>query len=193
MFGNALAGSEVEMVAATNEFEAVYEQLRSRMVASVRKGGLHENDVEDVVHDALEKLLSETVRPGAPNIAVRGFTALRDKRAEHYRREARRGERVTALTLPPDGEGNEHERPELVSVEQAIKMVDLRETITAVAGEDAMRFAVLKACGATEYDIGVLLGWQPPRAAAARVQLTRKKTQIAQALLDTLTEGGNTW
>lgn len=85
------------MVSAINEYEAAYEQLRGRMIASTRHRGIHENDVEDVVHDALEKLLGEHVRPGAPSRQVRGYTALRDKRAEHSRREARRSQRLTRI------------------------------------------------------------------------------------------------
>jgi DNA-directed RNA polymerase specialized sigma24 family protein len=193
MFGNARFPSEVEMVAAPNEFEAVYDELRARMVASVRHRALVPvDDVEDVVHNALEKLLSEKVRAGAPRLSVRAFTAFRDKRAEYYRRQEHSGETMP-LTLTAGDDGYEHERPELASADQALAMFELRATISAIAGQDAMRFALLKACGATEPDIAILLGWPPARAAAARVQLSRKKAQIAQAVLDTLTEGGNTW
>jgi DNA-directed RNA polymerase specialized sigma24 family protein len=192
MFGNDRVASEVEMVAAPKEHEAVYEQLRERLVGYALARGIARDDVEDVVHDALEKLLCEIVRPGAPKLEIRGFRALKDKRAEHYRRLERNDDRVVPLMLRGD-DGLESERPELAAPDAAIPLFETYETIAAVAGRDAMRFAVLKACRATEDDIALLLGWTPQRTAAARVQLGRKKAEIAQALNDTLTEGGNTW
>jgi DNA-directed RNA polymerase specialized sigma24 family protein len=192
MFGNRPVASEVEMVAAPNEREAVYEQLRERLVGYALRRGLSAHDAEDVVHDALEKLLHETVRPGAPKIEIRAYTALKDKRAEHYRRQQRFDDRVVPLTLR-DHEGLEQERPELAMSDAAIPLFESCETIAAIAGRDAMRFAIFKACRATEDDIALLLGWTPRRTAAARVQLGRKKAEIAEALNDTLTEGGNTW
>lgn len=71
-------------------------------------------------------------------------------------------------------------------MDAAFRLFELRETVEAIAGSDAMRFALLKACRATENEIAALLGWSVARAAAARVQLGRKKTQITLALLDTL-------
>lgn len=173
------------MVTAINDYEAVYERLRGRMVATVRKRGVHANDVEDVVHDALEKLLNESIGPGAPPLEIRGYTALHDKQVEHFRREDRRSSRTTSLQLP-DADGVERERPELASHDAALRLFELRETIGAIAGQDAARFALLSSCGATEKDIAVLLGWPPARAAAARVQLGRKKAQIVHATLDML-------
>lgn len=174
------------MVAATDEYDAAYGRLRSRLLNSARWHGIHENDLEDVVHDALAKLLAEQTRPGAPALDVRGYTALHDKRVEYWRREERRRGRFTSLTLSPDEDGHEQERPEVASIDAALSLFELRELVGAIAGRDAMLFALLNACGATENDVAALLGWPPSRAAAARVQLARKKAQIALASLDTL-------
>lgn len=186
MFGFDRARSEVEMVSATNEYEAAYERLRGVMIASARRRQLDEHDVEDVVHDALVKVLEEYVRPGAPSLERRAHAALGDKRVEYWRREARRSPRVTSLTLPPDEDGYERERPELASEDAALQLLELRDLIEAIAGRDAMLFALLKSCGATESDIAILLSWPRERAAAARVQLGRKKPLLVQAINDTL-------
>lgn len=186
MFGFGPIGSEVEMVTATNEYETAYERLRYGMIASARRRQVDENDIEDVVHDALVKVLEEHVRPGAPSLQRRAHAALRDKRVEHWRREERRSNRITSLTLAPDEHGYEHERPDLASIDATIQLLELRDLIEAITGRDAMLFALFKSCGATEYDIAILLGWPRERAAAARVQLGRKKALIAQAINDTL-------
>lgn len=174
------------MVTATSEYEGAYERLRGQLIASARRRHVHVNDLEDVVHDALEKMLREHVRPGAPSLKVRSFTALRDKQVEHFRREVRRSERVTSLTLPADEEGHVQERAEVASIDAAFQLFELRATIEAIAGTDAMRFAFLSVFGATENDIAILLQWPATRAAAARVQFGRKKAHIARAIIDTL-------
>jgi DNA-directed RNA polymerase specialized sigma24 family protein len=192
MFGNGPVQSEVENVAAPNEHEAVYEQLRERLVVFALGRGSSPHDAEDIAHDALEKLLRETVRPGAPKLEIRAFRAMKDKRAEYYRRQERHDQGVVPLMLRGE-DGFEHERPEVAAPDAAIPLLETYETIAGIAGRDAMRFAILKACRATENDIAVLLGWTPQRTAAARIQLSRKKAEIAQAILDTLSEGGDTW
>jgi hypothetical protein len=161
-------------VAAINEYEAVYERLRGRMVASVRRRGVHENDVEDVVQDALEKLLNERIRPGAPPVEARAYASLEDKRIEHLRRESRRLPRVATLTLPADVAGRELERPEMASADSAFQMFELRATIEAIAGPDAMRYALLNACGATEDDIAIC--WAGHR----REQLPRGSSSVGR-------------
>jgi len=185
------------MVTATNEYEASYERLRSGMIRSARRSGMirsarrsgiHVDDVEDVVHDALVKMLGEHVRSGAPSLERRAHAVLRDKRAEHWRREHRRSARLTSLNLPPGEAGYEQERPEMAKADPAPQLLELRDLIESIAGRDATLFALLKACGATESDIVILLGWTPARAAAARIQLGRKKALIAHAVTDALTE-----
>jgi DNA-directed RNA polymerase specialized sigma24 family protein len=185
MFGFGAVPSEVEMVAATDEYE-VYERLRAGMLASARRNRVPENDVEDVIQDALVKLLGEHVRPGGPSLDRRAHTALHDKRVEHWRRERRRAPRLAPLNLPPDENGYEQERVEMASLDATVQMLELRDLVEAIAGRDAMLFALLKSCRATESDIAALLGWSPERAAAARVQLGRKKALIANAINDTL-------
>jgi DNA-directed RNA polymerase specialized sigma24 family protein len=163
--------------------EAVYEKLRARVLSAALRRGIPANDAEDFAHDVLEKTLREVLRPGAPTLEIRAFAAMRDKSAEYWRRAERRPQLV-ALTLPLDEQGVEEERPEMAVSDDAFAIIELRHVISAIAGEDAMRFALLKIWGGTEADIAVLLGWSPQRAAAARVQLGRKKGEIARAALD---------
>ena len=112
---------------------------------------------------------------------MRAFTAMRDKTFE-YRRRIRRRPKLVALTLRADERDVEEERPELAVSESSFAIVELRDLIASIAGDDAMRFMLLKLWRATERDIAVLLGWPQDRATAARVQLGRKKGEIRRAI-----------
>lgn len=183
MFGFGTPATEKEMVEPVeSEREVVYGKLRRRLLRAALAKGIPEDDAEDFAHDVVEKTLREVVRPAAPALEIRAGAAVRDKRAEYSRRVQRRPQLVP-LTLPTNEEGAEQERPELAVVDGAFAILELRDVIVSVAGEDAMRFALLKTWGATESDIALLLGWPPQRAAAARVQLGRKKGEIARAVL----------
>ena len=83
-----------------------------------------------------------------------------------------------------DEDGHETEQPDVAIFDEGYLLLEARDLVASIAGEDAMEFALLTSCGATERDVAVILGWPPNRAAAARVQLGRKKADIALALLD---------
>jgi DNA-directed RNA polymerase specialized sigma24 family protein len=164
------------------EGEAVYRKLRSRLhVSAARRVPIDE--VDDLVQDTLEKVLREPLRAGAPNLARRAFAALHDKEVELWRRDQRRRARHADLVLV-DEDGDEGERPDVAILDDGYLLLEARDLVASIAGEDAIEFALLTSCGATERDVAVILGWPPNRAAAARVQLGRKKAEIALALLD---------
>lgn len=184
MFGFSGEPSEVVVVAAPIEIEreAAYRRLRVRLsVSAARRVPL--DDVDDLVHDTLEKVLRERVRENAPQLERRAFAALHDKEVELWRRNERRRRRQTTLFLV-DGEKGEVERPEVAIFDEGFLLLEARDVVAGIAGEDAVQFALLTSCGATEADVAVMLAWPPNRAAAARVQLGRKKAEIALALLD---------
>ncbi len=145
------------------------------MVARTRKNGLSWDDAEDLVQDALLKVMRQGVRSGAPSLAVRAFVALRDRRSERARMAARRA------FLDPMPRSALAERDVGVT-ESGYAVVEICEVLTAIAGADVMKFARLKAQGATEADIAEQPGWSPQRAAAARIRLGRKKAALAAAL-----------
>lgn len=160
-----------------------YRNLRLRLAASAARR-VPRDEVDDLVQDTLEKVLRERVRPGAPTLPKRAFAALRDKEAELWRREERRRGREATLMLVDGDEAAE--RPEVAIFDEGQRLLEARDLVSRIAGEDAVQFALLTSCGATEADVAALLGWPPNRAAAARVQLGRKKAEIALALFDVL-------
>lgn len=60
-------------------------ELRRRMVTAALRSGVGWDDVEDVVQEALAKLLREQPRTGAPPVQIWAFATLRDKRVEFMR------------------------------------------------------------------------------------------------------------
>jgi len=157
------------------------EEIRSALVRSAR-GGQHrvpERDAEDVAHEAIVKYLRQPAAPGVPDQA-RAFRALRDSRADYYRRRNRRPEELAG-----DVFGSSSQAPDQRWVEAAF-------TIEQIAGRDARLFCQHKAEGYTQEDIGRLPGWTPRRAAAAYKQFQRHHQQIADALAIKLKETDGT-
>lgn len=152
--------------------------LRRRLVARGRAYGLPLHDVEDLVQDALIKVLRERSRPGQPPVEIRALTALRDVRAEHFRRHSRETARVSTT----GDELGDSEPPTGGSAFSSLDVVELCESVRRLVGTDVMTFAVLKSMGATEADVATLMGWAPRRAAAARVQLSRKRRLLIEAM-----------
>lgn len=177
-----------EVVVEMKADEVGLTRLRSLLVASARKQGLHPNDVEDVVQQALLKIWRESPRPGAPAIEIRAQRALRDIRIEFYRQRSRRQGEYSA---PEPGEDSRARSlpEELVYEERAYQLIELNDLVTRILPPDARTYAFLKMLKATEADIARLMGWSEKRAAAARVQLGRKKAEIVRAVLNALTTG----
>ena len=171
---------------AEHRREVALGRVRRALVRRAATLGVPANDVEDVVQDALMKALGERPRPNAPPFPARASAALDDKRREFFRAEARRRARTTTLMIFDEGTSDEGERPEFALLDSGYALLELADAVTAIAGEDAMRFAVLRSFGATEDDVALLLRWPPNRAAAARVQLGRKKAELIALVLDQL-------
>lgn len=165
---------------ATDSYDPeVLSALRGRMVASALRKGLGWHDAEDVVQEALLKAVREHVRPGAPPLPARAFTALHDRHVEFVRRSARQRKREVPTEHLEEAEVAKVEMG--VNEDPRLRLLELCLVVSAIAGSDAMRFAQLKSEGATEHDVAALIG--PRRAAAARRRLAKKKAAIAQALL----------
>lgn len=168
--------------------EAELGRLRGRMVRRARRLGVPADEIEDVVQEALLKAIRERERPGAPGLEVRAFTALRDKRAEFARARARRlrlGSPIVAERLSLEGE--------LEAPGSGTELIELWELVREIAGEDAVVFALLKSLGATEEDVARIMEWPRSRAAASRVQLSRRKPLILQAMAEGLEEEESKW
>jgi DNA-directed RNA polymerase specialized sigma24 family protein len=155
--------------------------IRQAMVSSAR-GGHHSvpaADAEDVVQEAIIKYLG---RPAAEGVAeeARAFTALRDARADYYRRRSRRPEVLTGEVLP------------LPSKPADERLIEAALTIEQIAGGDARLYCEYKQKGYTQSDIGRLAGWSPQRAAAAYKQVQRHHQQLASALEIKLKENHGT-
>ena len=167
--------------------ETVLAGLRNELVRSARKQDLHPNDVEDVVQEALLKVSREKPRAGAPSLEIRARKALKDKRAEFFRSQARRPSEVPLVS--ESDENLDRDLPdELVYEEQLYDLVDLAADIRRLFPEDARTFAYLKMLNSTEGDVAALMGWTSKKAAAARMQLNRKR-QVARAVLEALSDG----
>lgn len=168
-------------------------ELRRRMVTAALRHGVGWDDVEDVVQEALAKLLREQPRRGAPPVQIRAFAALRDKRVEFMRVQAReRKRRVQGAPAGP-GADDEGRGVDIPQEDARLALVEACQLVCGIAGYDAMCFAALKGLGATERDVSEFMGWSAQRVAAARVRLARKKATITQALLETLTPREESW
>jgi DNA-directed RNA polymerase specialized sigma24 family protein len=156
------------------------ERLRDIRRALVRStlGGQHSvplRDAEDVVQEAIIKYLGREPAPGVAEEA-RAFRALRDVRADYYRRQSRRPEELTGEVLPFSVKPSDE------------RLVDAALTIEQIAGRDARLYCEYKSDGYTQADIGRLPGWSAQRAAAAYKQFQRHHQQIASALAINLKE-----
>lgn len=155
--------------------------IRQAMVISARGGhySVPAADAEDVVQEAIIKYLG---RPTAAGVAeeARAFTALRDTRADYYRRRSRRPEVLTGDPLP------------LPSKSADERLIEGALTIEQIAGRDARLYCEYKQRGYTQSDIGRLPGWSRQRAAAAYKQVQRHHPQIASALEIKLKENHGT-
>lgn len=151
--------------------------VRKALFGSTRGGNYHvpEPDAEDVVQDALLKYLAKPPSPGVAEEA-RAFTALRDVRAEYYRRQARRPEELTPRILPSS------------SAPADERLTEAELAIEQIAGPDVRLYCQLKKEGYTQTDIGRLPGWSQRRAAAAYKQFQRHHQPIAEALAIKLKE-----
>jgi DNA-directed RNA polymerase specialized sigma24 family protein len=150
--------------------------LRTRLRHSAAAGGtVPAADVEDVAQEAMLKLVREERREDAPSLVVRGFVALRQARAEYFRRRSRAKEPpLEALEL--------HE--EVGRADAEARLMELEDMLRALCGEDALEMARARQAGMTERELAEQPGWTPQRAGAARKRLKRAGDRLRSALLD---------
>lgn len=188
MFVFVIAHAEYQDVSSSEKHPEIDARLRRRLVGGARAAGAG-SESEDVAHDAVVRLLKETVGPKSPPIEARALTALRRVLIERWRKSERRNkitkeDRVVEASDDPG---------EPVVNDVALEIVELSQDLRAVVGEDVMTMALLRTyCGMTENDIARELGWTAARAAAVRVRMGRNKPLISKLLKDFGSKGGST-
>jgi hypothetical protein len=150
--------------------------LRVRLHHSTAAGGtVPAADVEDVTQEAMLKVVCEEQREEAPSLVVRGFVALRQARAEYFRRRSR-------VKEPPLEALELHE--EVGRADAEARLIQLEDMVRAECGEDALEMARARQAGMTERELAEQLGWTPQRAGAARKRLKRAGDRLRSALID---------
>jgi DNA-directed RNA polymerase specialized sigma24 family protein len=160
--------------------------LRRRLVTTARKRGMPVRDVDDVVQDAILKILKRGSWTNE-NLERYLYRALRDKEAEHWRRKKSREPQV----LPADDGQHPHdplERWSPPSRESSLDFMLTESAVRQVLDADAMAYAVLHAMGFTGRQIARQLGWTQKKVEAARIRLARKKRAVALAVLGHIPE-----
>jgi hypothetical protein len=128
-----------------------------------------------VTQEAMLKVVSEEQRERAPSLIVRGFVALRQARAEYFRRRSRAKE-------PPLEALDLHE--EVGRVDAEARLMELEDLVRTECDEDALEFARARMVRSTERELAEEEGWTPQRAGAARKRLKRAGDRLRSALLD---------
>jgi DNA-directed RNA polymerase specialized sigma24 family protein len=148
-------------------------RLRGRLLASTRgsTASVPPRDAEDVVQEAMIRLVREPARADAPSDEIRAHVALKRERANYYRRRARRPEQLAAEPIALLAGGSDADA----------RLVQAAVAIEQIAGRDTRLLAELRGQRYTYQDIASELGWSMRRVEAARKQLERHKDQIAVA------------
>jgi DNA-directed RNA polymerase specialized sigma24 family protein len=154
--------------------------MRADLVAAAVR--VPARDREDVVQEALLRLVrEEQPRPGVP-LKAQARRRLQRATADYYRRESRRP-RLTLLE--PEEQGSTHEVA-ASEAESWRKVRAFRQRLEELAGRDAALYAVLKGLfKMSEREIAELPGWNANRAGAARKQLSRAKERFPELIDDT--------
>jgi RNA polymerase sigma factor (sigma-70 family) len=171
-----------------------YDALRRRMLG-ISERRVPVADAEDLVQEALEKFIRERVRPGAPPPEVRAFRALRDKRAEYFRRKGRHDRRQIAridegrnLAEEEDSSGPAFVEP--AEEEAGYRVAEILAALEQILGPEVVEYVWMKFRGLTMEEIAREPGWDKRRVARVRMRLARKKKGVAIAILGRLPEGG---
>lgn len=160
-------------------------QLRRRLFKSAASRGMPARDVDDVVQEAIYKILKRG-NWSEETLETYLFRALRDKEAEYWRSKDREATLVKADDdKTPDEKLEEWTPPR---PEPGFDFVLTESAVRRTLDEDAMAYAVLHAMGFTGRQIARRLDWPLSRVEAARVRLARKKGAVALAVLEQLPE-----
>lgn len=151
-------------------------ELKALRLVMLKAARVAEADREDVVHEAMVRVLREEVRPSAPPLPARALSKLRDASIDLYRRQSRKKEPPLVVSLEACGE--------MACEDAAIKLAETSDMVRAIAGPDVLQYARWTAIGMTEREIAQQPGWSTKRAGAARRQLSRKTEALMRAYED---------
>lgn len=146
-------------------------------------------DAEDVVQEALIKLLREEARPDAPDVRVRAFRALRDTRVDYFRKESRRQEKLPTVSISKvqtevdrDEGGFPAQALEPVQRDSLLELVELFEAVEQIADPEILEYLKMKVERQTDGEIAQQSGWDNRRVARVRKRFQRKRTEIIEKL-----------
>jgi DNA-directed RNA polymerase specialized sigma24 family protein len=131
---------------------------------------------EDVTQDALLKVMSERVGPESPPVKVRALRAMKDKRAEHFRREQKydlHNPSELQATIEADG----------FAEDSAIAVITYMEALRRHLDPEAFDFfEMYKIRGLPAAEIAKLPGWDKKRVARVCRRVDRTLPVISKEL-----------
>jgi DNA-directed RNA polymerase specialized sigma24 family protein len=165
--------------------EPDWDVLHKRMKRTASRRGVPSADVDDVVQEAVFKILKRGSWT-SDNVESHVFRALKDKEAEYWRRRKRTEQRIHVASGDGDQVLDPLEKWSPPHPDAALELVLTESAIREVIDDDAMAFAVLNAMGFTGKQIAGTLNWSKKKTEAARIRLARKQNAIARAILRSL-------
>ena len=148
--------------------------VRQSLVRSAIAQGIPAMDADEVADRALEKAMLRSSMSGIP-LALRGRQALKDERAEYFRRCDARP--LIATSELPDVSSQD-------DPSSAIELLDSCHEIARVYGEDILKYAFLRIAGFSEREIAQQEGWDALRAGRVRRRLERNAPAIYDRILN---------
>lgn len=146
--------------------------MRERLVIAARASAVPSDDAEDLTQEALYRALKDD-RPSKLPLASRAKRKLRDVRAEHFRSPKR------ALLAEAEPLA---EQEALAREDAAYGMIELKDMVKSVGGEDVLAYARLRALKVPEREMAQRLDWTEQRVGAARKQFARKSPAMIDAV-----------
>jgi DNA-directed RNA polymerase specialized sigma24 family protein len=148
-------------------------QVRAALVRSMPTA---DADREDMVQEALIRLVQEPPPAKPVALIARAHRRLHHAKVEHFRRLS---VRPPLAAVAPHLESQSRSVELGISEDEATRrIVELARRLEELVGTDAVEFVLLKRCGYTESEIAARPGWNPRRAGAARKRLARLKEQF---------------
>lgn len=151
-------------------------ELRRNLAARLRGMGTPPEDVDDVVDRALEKAAAERNPDPTLTFGRRAGVALKDARAEYYRRREARPEIEPEAGVP--------DAASTVGVDGSVDFRRGVRALRAELGDDAAKFLVMTCIGLSERAIGECLGWDRLKTQRVRRRLERNAPAILRPYFD---------
>lgn len=158
--------------ATDQELQLIREKLRSL----ARRGGVPEMDVDDVIDQAIAKAANERVREDAPSFEIRARVALRDVKADYFRRKSSRPEVDYDAELP--------EVPVEPTALDTVAFHELRNLLQEALGPETLGCAFYSIAGYSESEIAKRSGWGREKTAALRRRLGERAVKRLKGLTE---------